>query len=774
MPWTAVRSTGWPRLLAEHLVPVPEPLALALAPGPPAGPAAVAACAARALLDLPATTPQAPPWLAPHQAPALARLRGLLDCHGGAVLADAVGLGKSYIALALAIELGGPATLIVPAVLVPQWSRLLEEKGADAQVVTHERLSRSIRAPLLVRPGLSPGVRRAKGLIIVDEAHRFRNPETLRYRALAELCVGARVLLVTATPVHNRIADLFHLLRLFLRDDALTALGVGSLARAARGEIEEAALTSVAARLVVARSRQRVGPQVKFPTRAGAIVLRAGPASPPTIDALVDAIVKLDLGGRAGALLRLTLLRRLASSMAAFRSTLARYRAFAGLATQAAADGRHLAASDFQRLFPRGDGYDLQLTLLPLLLDEVDLAPSTSHSDNLHHLDNLEHLAWSANDPKVDALERLLAQDRSKTIVFTAARESARYLLRRLGRGHRVAAVTGVAGWFGHVRTSPQEVLATFAPLAQGAPAPAAALATDVLIATDLASEGLNLQDACRVIHYDLPWSPAQLAQRVGRIDRLGSPHEHVATVAFLPPPALAQAIGIEGRLARKLAEQQRSGAAQRETAAGPAGGPGPFDWCDRLQRLARAGAEIATGWACVTGDRATVLVVRIGAHAEAIVVREGVARAAPELATGLLERAAGSPAAAPDRARLDAALTVAAPLLRSRLAALQAARWRAADRDRLARRLIPWVLTASRSAAHAGDATSLTRLDALVSRLTLGMTAGEELGLRELVERRATLAVHDLLVWHERLPPVSAPAAGPSIDLVAAVVFSP
>ena len=41
---------------------------------------------------------------------------------------------------------------------------------------------------------------------------------------------------------------------------------------------------------------------------------------------------------------------------------------------------------------------------------------------------------------------------------------------------------------------------------------------TDVLIATDLLSEGLNLQDAARVVHYDLPWSPARLAQRVGRM----------------------------------------------------------------------------------------------------------------------------------------------------------------------------------------------------------------------------------------------------------------
>ena len=76
---------------------------------------------------------------------------------------------------------------------------------------------------------------------------------------------------------------------------------------------------------------------------------------------------------------------------------------------------------------------------------------------------------------------------------------------------------------------------------------------TFVLIATDLLSEGLNLQDAGRVIHYDLPWSPARLAQRVGRIDRAGSPHERIETVTFLPPPPLANALAMERRLVAKI-----------------------------------------------------------------------------------------------------------------------------------------------------------------------------------------------------------------------------
>src|SRR5207247_5380084 len=103
---------------------------------------------------------------------------------------------------------------------------------------------------------------------------------------------------------------------------------------------------------------------------------------------------------------------------------------------------------------------------------------------------------------------------------------------------------------------------------------------------------------------------------------------------------------------------------------------------------------------------------------------------------------------------RLARAIERAAPLVRARLAALGDVRWRAADRDRLSRRLIPWVLDAARRAARRGAAAELARLDALVSRLALGMTAGEELSLEQILARRTPLTVRAVLAWHEGLVP--------------------
>src|SRR4029077_4871252 len=109
---------------------VVEPLTVALAPAGAGGggetsPRAVIASAARALLDgspLATVAPTSwPGWLAPHQIPAAERLSAIIARHGGALLADEVGLGKSYVALAVALARGEPFTLVVPAVLMQQW-----------------------------------------------------------------------------------------------------------------------------------------------------------------------------------------------------------------------------------------------------------------------------------------------------------------------------------------------------------------------------------------------------------------------------------------------------------------------------------------------------------------------------------------------------------------------------------------------------------------------------------------------------------------------------
>ena len=759
MPPTVAR---WPRILSEHLVPVAEPLTVALEPTAEAAPRAVVASAARALLDgaplasIATSSATWPAWLAPHQVPAAERLTTIVARHGGALLADEVGLGKSYVALAVALATREPFSLVVPAVLVSQWRDLLDRFGvADTPVITHESLSVST-----VRPSGRPTV-------IVDEAHRFRNPDTNRYRALARLVVGSRVLLVTATPIHNCVSDLLHLLRLFLRDHALAALGLPSLRNAARREADRSLAYAAVSRVIVARSRERVragydgGPVSMVFPRSTTEMVRAGPGSEALISDLVAGVARLRAGAGATPLLRLMLLRRLGSSLPAFRTALTRHDAYLDLAARAAAEGRALTPHEFQRCFPRAAESDIQLVLFPLLLEQGS-AGAAPFADDRRILARLRELLAraSALDPKADALEALLIARPEKTVVFTDAQPTARYLLQRL-RHARVAAVFGRVGHFASGEAPRQEVLRAFAPRAQGGTRPVAALETDVLIATDLLSEGLNLQDAQRVVHYDLPWSPARLAQRVGRIDRLGSSHDSITTVTFLPTAPLARALAMEERLASKVGAQQ------------VAGTNGRLDWCDQLAPLASPSDNAPAGsCTAIQGDQpCTVLVVRIGKVVEALVVEGESARANPPAAARILAAVGGATPAVVDRTSLQRALDSAAPLIRSRLAAVQDARWRATDRDRFARRLIPWVLSGARRAARRGDGAQLSALDALVSRLASGMTAGEELLLDDLLSRTQPLLVHDLLAWHHALAPAETGDSTISVELVAALM---
>src|SRR5207302_3738939 len=256
-----------------------------------------------------------------------------------------------------------------------------------------------------------------------------------------------------------------------------------------------------------------------FPARASGAVVRTGAASDALLERLVAGIVQLDCGGEAAALFRLLLLSQLASSLPAFRASLGRHEEWLELGLAATVQGRSLTRRDFRRLFPTGQD-DLQLALLPLILPA---GTSTVSDADRETVQGLRRLAVPGPDPKADALARMLAGRGGKTIVFVQPRATVRHLLRGL-HGHRVAAVMGDRGWFGGERSTRADVLRAFSPVAQGATGrPPAALETDVLLATDLLSEGLNLQDAVRVIHYDVPWSPARLAQRVGRIDRAGS-----------------------------------------------------------------------------------------------------------------------------------------------------------------------------------------------------------------------------------------------------------
>jgi hypothetical protein len=131
-----------------------------------------------------------------------------------------------------------------------------------------------------------------------------------------------------------------------------------------------------------------------------------------------------------------------------------------------------------------------------------------------------------------------------KTIVFTEFRDTALAIARHLRHRTRVLCVAGDGAWAGTERLPRRVALDAFAPRARAA-RPDRLLEADVLVATDVASEGMNLQDASAVVNYDLPWNPVRVMQRIGRIDRLNSAHPSVALAHLVPGHGMHDLAGV-------------------------------------------------------------------------------------------------------------------------------------------------------------------------------------------------------------------------------------
>lgn len=161
--------------------------------------------------------------------------------------------------------------------------------------------------------------------------------------------------------------------------------------------------------------------------------------------------------------------------------------------------------------------------------------------------------AWDQeHDVKVDALVKILLGDHpdEKVVVFTEYADTAHYLERALvERGvEALAVVTGE-------HEDPTSVVRRFSPRSNEALGPPDGPQFRVLVATDVLSEGQNLQDAAIVVSYDLPWAIIRLVQRAGRVDRLGQEAEQIRIYSFLPADGLETILRLRERVRRRLRE---------------------------------------------------------------------------------------------------------------------------------------------------------------------------------------------------------------------------
>lgn len=288
-------------------------------------------------------------------------------------------------------------------------------------------------------------------------------------------------------------------------------------------------------------------------------------------------------------------LKRFESSIEAFRISIRRALEFTKTFESYVLDGKVMDSTNFQkamRYLSREDEEDdsvpkSQAGDLDAAEEARDLLDSMPRLDPGHYdlrrlheavqqdVDALTRI-WRLitnigpeQDAKLSVLKSLLSRDLKgqKVIVFTYYRDTARYLYREL-TGERGAEFLQRAGNPLIRRmdgdASPKEragLIEAFAPRSNNRLDLAGSdREVDVLISTDVLSEGQNLQDCGILVNYDLHWNPTRMVQRAGRIDRIGSEFPVLWIHNMFPDEGLERLLGLLHSLSQKISDIDRTG----------------------------------------------------------------------------------------------------------------------------------------------------------------------------------------------------------------------
>jgi len=132
-----------------------------------------------------------------------------IETYNGVIVSDVVGLGKSIIGSVVAHNMSLRTIIIAPPHLVPQWEDYCIDFNYHAKVFSSGKIERALQHFKEKSNFGKPW------LIIIDEAHKYRNENTTDYKNLHNLCRANKVMLLTATPFNNRPADIYSMVKLF-------------------------------------------------------------------------------------------------------------------------------------------------------------------------------------------------------------------------------------------------------------------------------------------------------------------------------------------------------------------------------------------------------------------------------------------------------------------------------------------------------------------------------------------------------------------------------
>lgn len=510
--------------------------------------------------------------------------------YNGVFLADVPGLGKTYMGAALLTHLqeeGKRALVICPPKLIDQWKDVLAEFGVGtARVFSFGKLDAILNDEKLLK----------REVVLIDEAHHFRNPSTNRYQDMEIICEGKKVILLGATPQNLSIWDLYHQIKLFTPSEVNHKFRIDPPAlkdffKACERGIAE--IENLVNDIVIRRTRkdvvERYGkekiphfPKRKSPYRveysidkvySGGIYQR--------LNYLIDKLTfaRYDIGSyvkegvftpdekqrikQAGKNLRkimkIILFRRLESSIKAFKDSLELMIKSQKAFLKALEQGKVLAAESAESVIDQlKSDVDLEDLEIPESAYETEgfywqklKKHILKDKEVLEEMYSLIKDVRPEQDEKLIQLVKLLSHREikgKKVLIFTAFASTAEYLGKELQK--HFDKVDFVSQGTGKVLLKAKR----FAPKANNYKVkPSEEI--NILVSTELLGEGMNLQDGEVVINYELHWNPVRIIQRIGRIDRIGSRHDKIWVYNFFPQQEVEKEINIEKKVKKRIEE---------------------------------------------------------------------------------------------------------------------------------------------------------------------------------------------------------------------------
>jgi hypothetical protein len=497
----------------------------------------------------------------------------------GVVLADEVGLGKTIEAALVLCQYWAERRrrllVICPAALRKQWANELAEKFHLPVQVLDARTWKQSKASGIYDPldqGTIPvmsfnfAVRIEKelrnlpwDLVIIDEAHKLRNAHRESHRsgqAIKKALAGTRKLLVTATPLQNSLIELYGLSTVI--DEHLFGDIVSFRTQYMRNGGDLSGLRDRLKDFVQRTLRRQVLEYVQYTERKAITIPFAPSDDEQRLYDLVSGYLQREetygFPRRQRHLISLILRKLLASSTEAVTGTLEVILE----RLKHLRDKQELAEDWVEKLI---SAEELEDDLLDEDLDEEDIPEKDDEIDlvklrgEIAEIEQFILLARSIRqDEKTNALstaldtgfERMAQMGAArKAVIFTESRRTQDYLARYLeSHGYAGKVVT-----FSGTNNSPitngiyQRWLKKYAGSDRITGSPAVDRRTalidyfreqgEIMIATEAAAEGVNLQFCSLVINYDLPWNPQRVEQRIGRCHRYGQKFD-VVVINFL------------------------------------------------------------------------------------------------------------------------------------------------------------------------------------------------------------------------------------------------